>query len=202
MLCMDCMCSLPCYVTKAQTPTAASPPLCSILKHCGQICPPVCRLHSERAGEMLQSNEWIKLFKCLFSCVITHIHRKHLCLPSYAPAGVCIKATGAAGSVMIWTDDLRFVATWCGQVHTLSLLSLFSSCIYIVSLLIPLSSLSRVARQAAASLQLSINNSPGDWLLPLRCRNILFPCCVPGQQRGGGGGEGGGAGPQRGGCSD
>lgn len=32
-----------------------------------------------------------------------------------------------------------------------------------------------VARQAAASPPRSINNSAGYWLLPLRCRNILFP---------------------------
>lgn len=27
--------------------------------------------------------------------------------------------------------------------------------------------------------RLNINNSAGDWLLPPRCRNILFPRCVP-----------------------
>ena len=123
----------------------------------------------------------------------------------------------ATGSFLLCHDFGRWPpAYWhldVGQakVHTLSSLalslSLAFSCIYILPR--PLSSLppslSRVARQAAASPRLGINNSAGDRLLPSRCRNILFPRwlagCVPGQG-GGGGGGGGWSGPQKRGCSD
>lgn len=46
---------------------------------------------------------------------------------------------------------------------------------YSLALSPPPPSPSRVARQAAASPRLGINNSSGDRLLPSRCRNILFP---------------------------
>lgn len=36
----------------------------------------------------------------------------------------------------------------------------------------------RVARQAAASTRVGINNSAGDRLRPPRCGNILFPGCI------------------------
>lgn len=65
------------------------------------------------------------------------------------------------------------------KVHTLFSLSLspWLSHAYTYSLALspPPPSPSRVARQAAASPRLGINNSSGDRLLPSRCRNILFP---------------------------
>ena len=73
------------------------------------------------------------------------------------------------------------------KVHTLSL-----SYIYIV----PLPSLRRVARQAAASPPLGINNSAGDWLLPPRAGTFcsLAACWSREEEEE--------AGPQRRGCSD
>lgn len=114
-----------------------------------------------------------------------------------------LEARGVSCSVTIWTDDLRYVGNliWARLRFTRYPppipLSLFLMHIHSTSLYTPPPSPSGVARQVAASPRLSINNWVGYWLLPPRCRNILFPLCVPGQGVGGGGG-----GPERRGCSD